>query len=166
MLPQQIFLLEKLTTWPTSSDLEAEWRRRNEAMDAIRMYCDVREGGPGRGRRCAKQPPSGGQDVAMNDLPAHPSTAEQSPFSPSKEALREAENHIRNAEKPLGCFQCYGNGSEADERRLKHWSRHKHVLRHFRATHLEDRHCNYCDMPVEHEMGWRRHAHEKHKLKT
>jgi hypothetical protein len=62
MLPQQIFLLEKLTTWPTSLSLEAEWRRRNEAVEAVRMYCDVREGGPRRGRRYKKQahPPTDG----------------------------------------------------------------------------------------------------------
>ncbi|KAJ5950701.1 uncharacterized protein N7479_009114 [Penicillium vulpinum] len=158
MLPQQIFLLEKLTTWPTSESLEAEWRRRNEAVDAVRMYCDVREGGPRRGRRYPKQPPSGGQDIAMNDFPAHPSTAAQSPLSPSQEALRNAGNHIpkdENDGKPLGCFQC-----------LKVYSRHKHVLRHFRATHLEDRHCDYCNEPVEDEMVLRRHAQENHGLKT
>lgn len=57
-----------------------------------------------------------------------------------------------------GMLPMLRNSSEAYERRLKHWSRHKHVLRHFRATHLEDRHCNYCDEPVDnvtrrHQLG-------------
>jgi hypothetical protein len=49
---------------------------------------------------------------------------------------------------------------------MKHYSRHKHLLRHFRDTHLDDRHCKYCNILVEHEDGLRRHAHEKHRLKT
>lgn len=166
MLPQQIFLLGKLTTWPTSLSLEAEWTRRNEAVEAVRMYCDVREGGPRRGRRYPGPPPPARKNIAVNSVPAQVSTTNQSPSLPSEEALRKAGTHIRTAIKPLGCFQCYGNTVEPDERRMKHYSRHKHVLRHFRATHLDDRYCNYCNKPVEHEMGLRRHAHKKHRLKT
>lgn len=166
MLPQQISLLGKLTTWPTSLSLEAEWKRRNDAVNAVRMYCDVREGGPRRGRRCPKRPPPAGKYIAANGVQAPDSTTDQSGLSPSEEALREAGAHIQRAIKPLGCFQCYGNLVESDERRMKHYSRHKHLLRHFRAAHLDDRCCNFCNEPVEHEMGLRRHAHEKHRLKT
>jgi hypothetical protein len=51
MLPEQIFLLEKLMIWPTSLSLEREWKRRNEVVEAVRIYCRVREGRPRRGRR-------------------------------------------------------------------------------------------------------------------
>lgn len=166
MLPQQISLLGKLTTWPTSLSLEAEWTRRNEAVDAVRMYCDVREGGPRRGRRRASRPPTTRKDITATSIRTPVSTTDQSLSSPSEEALRKAETHIQKAIKPLGCFQCYGNMDESDERRMRHYSRHKHLLRHFRDTHLDDRRCNYCNKPVEHEMGLRRHAHEKHRLKT
>lgn len=51
MLPEQIDLLEKLFTWPTSHLLKAEWQRRNAAVAAISQYCGHLEGGPLRGRR-------------------------------------------------------------------------------------------------------------------
>lgn len=163
MLPQQIILLEKLMTWPTSSSLEREWSRRNEAVEAVRMYCGVREGGPRRGRRPKR--PIIAESVAINDTATVGSTQPALP-PPRDETLRKAKAHIEMATKPLGCFQCYGNIGESDERRLKHYSRHKHLLRHFRATHLDERHCNFCNETVEHEMALRRHAHDKHGLKT
>lgn len=51
-MPSELVILnEKLMTWPMSDSIEAEWRRRNEAVEAVRVYCDVLEGGPPRGRR-------------------------------------------------------------------------------------------------------------------
>lgn len=49
MLSEQIDLLEKLLTWPTSHSLEAERQRRNAAVAAISQYCHHLEGGPLRG---------------------------------------------------------------------------------------------------------------------
>lgn len=49
MLPGQIYLLDKLMTWPTSMSLEDEWKRRSEAINAITAYCRVEEGGPREG---------------------------------------------------------------------------------------------------------------------
>jgi hypothetical protein len=164
MLPQQIFLLEKLMTWPTSRSLELEWRRRNEAVEAVRMYCGVREGGPRRGRR--PRMPILVDDVATPIPHTLASTQAPSPSLLREDALRKADVHVRTAAKPLGCFQCYGNIEESDVRRMKHYTRHKHLLRHFRDFHLDDRRCNYCNKPVEDEKGLRRHAHEKHRLKT
>jgi hypothetical protein len=70
MLPKQILLMERLTTWPTTLSVEVEWTRRNEAVEAVRMYCDVLEGGPHRGRRYKKQTTSTKNDTSMrNDLP-------------------------------------------------------------------------------------------------
>lgn len=156
MLPQQIFLLERLMTWPTSLSLEVEWRRRNEAVEAVRMYCDVREGGPCQGRQSPKRPAPAKEDIPMNDAPADISTADQSPSSPSGEALREVETHIQAAKKPLGCFQCYRNIDESNERRMKHYSHHKHLLRHFRDIHLDDRHCNYCNKTARRNKVFKR----------
>ncbi|KAJ6070739.1 hypothetical protein N7467_012058 [Penicillium canescens] len=164
MLPEQIFLLEKLMTWPTSLSLEREWKRRNEAVEAVRMYCRVREGGPRRGRRPKKPVPR--DDLVPHSPPTPASTQTTVPSLPREDALRKAEAHVQAAAKPLGCFQCFGNLEESDDRRMKHYSRHKHLLRHFRDTHLDDRHCKYCDILVEQEDGLRRHAHEKHRLKT
>ncbi|KAJ5098530.1 hypothetical protein N7532_005531 [Penicillium argentinense] len=164
MLPEQIFLLEKLMTWPTSLSLEREWKRRNEAVEAVRMYCRVREGGPRRGRR--PKNPTCRDSLSPHSAPTPASTQIPMSYLPREAALRRAEEHIQAAAKPLGCFQCFGNLEESEDRRMKQYSRHKHLLRHFRTTHLDDRHCKYCKMSVEHEDGLRRHAHEKHRLKT
>jgi hypothetical protein len=157
MLPEQIFLLEKLTTWPTTLSLEAEWTRRNEAVEALRMYCDVLEGGPRRGRRYAKRRTLAKDDTTVNGDDALPPTVIQPPHTPREEGMREAGTSTERTSKPLQCFQCDG---------MKHYSRHKHLLRHFRDTHLNDRHCNHCNEAVEHEMGLLRHVHDKHGLKT
>ncbi|KAJ5737405.1 uncharacterized protein N7483_002530 [Penicillium malachiteum] len=164
MLPQQIFLLEKLMTWPTSRSLEQEWKRRNEAVEAVRMYCGVREGGPRRGRRPNRPIPV---KNTATDSPATLASAQAvSPSLQREDALQRAEAHVQTALKPLGCFQCFGNREESDQRRLKHYSRHKHLLRHFRDTHIDDRHCNFCNELVDDEMIWRRHTHHNHRLKT
>lgn len=166
MLPQQIFLLEKLTTWPTTQSLEAEWTRRNEAVEAVRMYCDVREGGPRRGRRYPVQPCFTKNNIPAVGISGTVRPNDRLPPVPSEESPPEAETSFRPTVKPLGCFQCYGNIDEPNERLKKHYSRHAHLLRHFRDTHLDDRLCNYCNREFEHEMGMRRHAHEIHGLKT
>ncbi|KAE8371057.1 hypothetical protein BDV26DRAFT_299140 [Aspergillus bertholletiae] len=168
LLPQQIYLLGKLMTWPTSLSVEAEWQRRNEATEAVRLYCDVLEGGPRRGRRPKRIVPV--KEPRMHSLPREEVTAPtESPLltpSPSQHeiALQEAGEDIRTAAKPRACFQCYGNPAGCDNRRLKQYSRHKGLLRHFRAVHLDDRHCNYYNEPVDNEMCWRRHTVDNHRL--
>ncbi|KMP02526.1 hypothetical protein CIRG_10349 [Coccidioides immitis RMSCC 2394] len=37
MPPAQISLLKKLLTWPKSDSLEDEWRRHNEAVEAVKL---------------------------------------------------------------------------------------------------------------------------------
>ncbi|BDD63414.1 hypothetical protein MAP00_008306 [Monascus purpureus] len=168
LLPQQIHLLGKLMTWPTSLSVEAEWQRRNEATEAVRLYCDVLEGGPRRGRRPKQTVPV--KEPRKPSLPREEVIAPtESPLltpSPSQHeiALQEAGEDIRTAAKPRACFQCYGNPAGCDNRRLKQYSRHKGLLRHFRAVHLDDRHCNYCNEPVDNEMYWRRHTVDNHRL--
>ncbi|KAL4810583.1 hypothetical protein BDV18DRAFT_127695 [Aspergillus unguis] len=168
LLPQQIYLLGKLMTWPTSMSVEAEWQRRNEATEAVRLYCDVLEGGPRRGRRPK-------QTVPVKEPPTHNPPKEEVmapaqilPFAPSRSpheiALQEAGEDIRIAGKPRACFQCYGNPAGIDNRRLKQYSRHKGLLRHFRDVHLDDRHCNYCNESLDNEMYWRRHTVDTHRL--
>jgi hypothetical protein len=46
MLPEQIYLLKKLLTWPTSHSLEDKWQWQNTAAKAVMQYCPVLEGGP------------------------------------------------------------------------------------------------------------------------
>ena len=167
LLPQQIHLLGKLMTWPTSLSVEVEWQRRNEATEAVRLYCDVMEGGPRRGRRPKRTVPV--QETRMHSPPREVMAPDQPPLlgpSPSRHeiALQEAGKDIQSAVKPRACFQCYGNPTGFDNRRLKQYSRHKGLLRHFRAEHLDDRHCNYCNESLDSEMYWRRHTVDNHRL--
>jgi hypothetical protein len=155
MLPKQIFLLEKLTTWPTTLSVEAEWTRRNEAVEAVRMYCDIFEGGPRRGRRYTKKATSTREAITMRNY--SPQTITAAPSLSAEEGRSSAEAPTREATKTFKCFQCYG---------MKHYSRHKNLLRHFRDSHLSDRQCNQCNEAVEHEMGLRRHMQDNHGLKT
>jgi hypothetical protein len=46
--------------------------------------------------------------------------------------------------------------------RAKQSSRHRDLLRHLRAVHLDDRHCNYYNESVGNKMYWRRHNVDKH----
>ncbi|KAE8413590.1 hypothetical protein BDV36DRAFT_286879 [Aspergillus pseudocaelatus] len=158
LLPQQIYLVGKLMTWPIFLSVEAEWQRRNEATEAVRLYCDVLEGGPRRGRR-----PNGLLPREEVIVPTESSLPIPSP-SRHEIALQEAGEDIRTAAKPRACFQCYGNPAGCGNRCLKQYSRHKGLLRHFRAVYLDDRHCNYCNEPVDNEMYWRRHTVDNHRL--
>lgn len=120
MLPDQIYLLEKLLTWPTSRSLEAEWQRRNVAVMAITKYCSVREGGPLRGRSKRKAPSEGFDDeqpaMRKHNVGGH-CRLDLSP--PPKNILQKAEEHIRTAERPKKCFQCYGDDKLPDHRRAQ-----------------------------------------------
>ena len=162
MPPELVTLNEKLMTWPTSDSIEAEWRRRNEAVEAVRVYCDVLEGGPPRGRRplavnYVKE------DVVMEDAPVTTATA----LSERDRSFRAAEEHIRTASEPLCCFQCYADPGQADSRRLKHYPYHRNLVRHFRDWHLDDRRCNFCgDQAGDflQEMHWKAHVCNAHRL--
>lgn len=133
--------------------------RRNEAVEAVRMYCDVLEGGPRRGRRYAKQPTTAKNDATVGSDSDYspPCAVTRAPFVSAEERILEAETSTRADTKPLVCFQCYG---------MKHYSRHKHLLRHLRNTHLNDRYCNQCNKAVEYKMSLRRHLQDSHGLKT
>ncbi|KAI9046104.1 uncharacterized protein KD926_003942 [Aspergillus affinis] len=126
------------------------------------MYCDVLEGGPRRGRRPKRTVPVD-NDIQMDDAPREdvappaPSLSPSPSPSPHEIALRKADDDIRKADKPRVCFQCYGNPAGLDNQRIQQYSRHKGLLRHFRTVHLDDRHCNYCNESLDHEMQWRRH---------
>lgn len=167
MLPEQINLLEKLLTWPTSHSLEAEWQRRNTAVFAISQYCCYLEGGPLRGRR--KRPaPSDEPDEEQTTLEVRTTkTASVSPEMSQEELLLEkAERYIRKAKKPRRCYQCYGDTLLPVHRRIQKYSEYKSTLRHFREKHLKDRRCHMCSEDLLHEMHLRRHAEDVHRLAT
>lgn len=156
MLPQQIYLLEKLTTRPTTSSLEDEWRRRSEAINAVTAYCHVQEGGPRRGRKPKQPGPHSTRPVSGN-ANTQPSTI-----------LQDTLKHLSQAERPVVCFLCYGNPRLSDDRRVKRYSRPQDMTRHFRG-HLkqinrnEQIKCGLCGMQLEHKMHLQNHARITHR---
>ncbi|OJD21254.1 hypothetical protein ACJ73_07407 [Blastomyces percursus] len=167
MLPAQIHLFSKPLTWPTSRSVEEELRRRDAGAEAVRMCCGVLEGGPRRGRRPkapAPSPPlSPTQTLKTND--------EVSPEAWS-DSLRAAEEHIRDAKQPRGCFECYAHPGSSDHQRIHRYSRPADLGRHFRDDHLlhlkdaEPAWCSWCEIKVEHKMHVQNHAKMVHRICT
>ncbi|EDN02645.1 predicted protein [Histoplasma mississippiense (nom. inval.)] len=92
----QIHLLEKLLTWPTSDSLDDEWRRRNEAVEAVRQYCGFLEGGPLRGRP-KRAIPSDGPPSA--DIPPQKKTRQEG--RPVSSLAGEEVPHSRWPPRPI-----------------------------------------------------------------
>ncbi|OJD12082.1 hypothetical protein AJ78_07259 [Emergomyces pasteurianus Ep9510] len=167
MQPEQIDLLEKLLTWPTSHSLEAEWRRRNAAVAAISQCCCHLEGGPLRGRRKRPAPSNEPDEEHMAMEGRTTKIASISPkISKEQLLLENAGNYIRKAKKTRRCFQCYGNNLLSVHHRTHKYSEYKSTLRHFQEKHLEDRRCHMCNEDLLHEMHLRRHAEDVHRLTT
>jgi hypothetical protein len=104
MLPEQVNLLEKLMTWPTSALIEAEWQQRNEAVEAVRVYCNVLKGGPRQGRR-PKATVLVEEDTVMEGV----LTELAKPLSKQDQSFWLAEEHLKQAPEPSCCFQCFSN---------------------------------------------------------
>jgi hypothetical protein len=155
MPPEHISLVEKLFTWPTSDSLEDEWKRRNEAVEAVRLYCGFPEGGPLWGRPKRAVPLDDDEDQDMCPPTAKKREGEQPTLSTWDAKLSATKEHIEKAPKPKTCFQCF-----------KKYSDHNGVKRHFRTSHLEDRKCNYCDVALLHQMHLQSHAEQIHRLRT
>jgi hypothetical protein len=152
MPPEHINLVEKLFTWPISDSLENEWKRRNDGVEAVRLYCGFPEGGPLRGRPKRAAPLD---DEDQDISPPPPKKKEEPTCSPWDAKLCVIDKHTKTVPKPRACFQC-----------LKKYSDYNGVKRHFKTSHLKDRKCNYCDVTILHEMHLRRHAGEIHQLQT
>jgi hypothetical protein len=152
--PQQIHLLEKLMTWPTSRSVEDELRRRDAGVEAVRVYCGVFEGGPRRGRRPKKSAP----DVVTD---TDTKTVEQPDLPPWDDFIRATRDHIRLVHRPRACFQC-----------LKWYNRPQDVGRHFRDDHLrylsdqDPTKCNFCDVLLDNKIHLKAHGKIVHGTHT
>lgn len=159
MLPEQIHLLEKLVTWPTSLSLEAEWRRRNQAINAVTAYCRVEEGGSRRGRKPKRLDQNTGQ-------PANENLNEEAHLT---SLLNTTHEHLRQARRPEACFLCYGNSKLSIYRRTKRYNRPQDLTRHFRQDHLERLdekepvNCGLCRVRLRHRSHLQNHAHIVHR---
>jgi hypothetical protein len=165
MLPQQIHLLEKLMTWPMSQSLEDEARRRSEAVDAVRAYCNVEEGGSRRGRKPKQQD----QQVAREAGGEMVEEEDEDVQSQSQGRLSFTLDHLRHARRPLVCFLCFGNTKAPVHKRTKRYNRPQDLTRHFRDDHLkalgdgERTECEICQVPLENKMHLQSHGHKVHR---
>lgn len=157
MLPEQVDLIAKLMTWPTSRSVEDEWRRRCEAINAVRVYCGVLEGGRRRGRRPKPSMPQAGRAACGEEK-------EEDAPSPAEVLLRSTLEHLQQAQKPLACFQCFGSQKLPVHRRTKLYSRTQDLTRHFRTEHLENRECYFCEMRLHDKMHLQYHAKAIHRV--
>ena len=105
-------------------------------------------------KRCVPKP-------AICETPTSMSDVDDDPFE-------KAKKHILTSPKPERCFQCYGDPSLPEHRRLQTWSRYDATVRHFRTKHLQERRCKFCDDggDIVTQMHWQNHASTVHRLKT
>jgi hypothetical protein len=138
---EQIHLVEKVFTWPTSDSLEDEWKYCNEAVKTSTLYCGFLEGGPLRGRPKRSAPLLDHEDQQVCPATPKREKRERPTVSAWEEKLGVTKKHIEDAPQPRACFQC-----------LKEYFDHNGVKRHFKKSHLTDRKCNYCDVSIQHEV--------------
>ena len=167
MLSDQIHLLKKLLTWPTSHSLEAEWQRWNVAVMKVTKYCSVHEEDLLQGQPKWK---AATEDFDNEQTATHRYNADEhcmlDLFSSQDNMLQKAEKHIRTAEQLKECCQCYGDDKLSDHCQAQKWMKYKLTIRHFQSKHLNDQCCNFCKINLLHEMHLRNHAVAVHYLIT
>ena len=168
MPSQQADLLAKLTSLPESRSIKSELRRRCIAIDSVRNYCSVDEGGPCRG--CKPKPVYRSASQVTLDRRARVTVA-TTIEAREAERLEAARDHIEHADKPLACFQCFGEETKPVGKRTQRWKQTSGLNRHFRDYHLspyvDDNkpvHCNYCKVMLDNKMHFQRHASDIHRV--
>ncbi|CCF42280.1 C2H2 finger domain-containing protein [Colletotrichum higginsianum] len=158
--PAQKRLLAALTA-PLIATLEDQYKRRDNAIDAVSAYCLVQEG-------CTTHRP---RSQSKDSLPKTPSSgSEVSPLS-----LATLSVYARNkTERPRRCFLCIGQAHclLPDDPRvdnlIQEFYSSNSLTRHFKRKHLskmkaDDKiECKVCKMPLVHRMHLQRHAFEVH----
>lgn len=162
MLPEQISLLEKLMTWPTSLSLEAEQQRRSDAIKAVQIYCGVEEGGTPRGRKPTKV------KAEFQEVGTH-SVKDRPPPSPTTALVSSTREHLEHADRPVVCFLYFGNPRLSLNRRTWRYNRPQDLTRHFRRDHLkilranDAAECHLCRLPFKCKTQLQNHAYTIHR---
>lgn len=166
MHPLQLLLLQRLLSFLTSNSVEDEWKRRDDAVDAVVQYCGVLEGGPLRGRPKQTGSKSMSLTPSNDDLGGSPNT--ETYLSPRDELFRTTNKHLIEASKPRVCFQCFSNEELPDGTRCRVFYDAGCVTRHFHARHLNEDplKCNYCEVSMLHRMAFQRHASDIHRVES
>jgi hypothetical protein len=159
--PAQKRLMEALTA-PLVNTLEAQYWRRDNAIDAVVAYCVVEEG-------CAVP-----QRYAVSTGPTDRSRNPDPPAeSPVYVALMSV--FVRDEkERPRKCFLCVGKALtlSPDDHQIGDLIREFYtsgdLSKHFRRKHLsnlqddDSSHCQACDMTLDHKMHLQNHARRIH----
>ena len=149
--PAQRHLITTILSEPGSS-LEAEYCRRNNAIQAVIDYCCVEEG---RTRR--KNEPT----VATLSTKAHVG-----------DEIANAIRIVNQAKRPRICFLCLGNTRLTSEQRVYAFYTSSDLSKHVRRAHLsamdpnEPADCKLCNTTLTHKMHFQRHALEAHGTVT
>ncbi|KAK1840387.1 C2H2 finger domain-containing protein [Colletotrichum chrysophilum] len=161
--PAQKRLLAKLTA-PLVTTLEGQYRRRDDAINAVSVYCSVQEGCTVRRSRPLSTPKAALSDPPYNLLEGGPLyLATLSVFVTSEK------------QRPRRCFICIGQAMDLppdDKDRLDDLAREFYtsndLTKHFRRKHLSkvtDGNrvgCKVCDITLEHKMHLQNHAYKIH----
>ncbi|KAM5357705.1 hypothetical protein ACJZ2D_015990 [Fusarium nematophilum] len=166
--PAQERLLQALTA-PVADTIEAEYRRRNNAILAVMAYCPIQEGPSrrtGSTARSNKSSVSGRPKATDGELKTN-------------DAISAAITsvYVRNpSERSRRCFLCVerattlGSCDPDIERLIKSFYSAGDLSKHFKRHHLsniqddEKLHCRLCDLPLDHKMHLQNHAETVHGI--
>lgn len=157
--PAQKRLMAALTA-PPATDLEGQYRRRDDAIVAVMTYCTVEE-------RCTV--PRRNTALPKQGRP------KQSPPHASLMDAAMVSVFVRNKkDRPRRCFLCVGKARSLPpedplvEEFIHEFYTSGDVSKHFRRKHLKNlsdndsSDCPACDITLDHKMHLQRHALEIH----
>ena len=160
--PAQKHLVQALSA-PSDNTLEGQYRRRNDAMDAVITYCVVEEG----------------STIRRSTVSAVKSSQGATTSDPQESHLRLALRSVlitEKTERARRCFMCVGKAlSVAPDDAILDDLLHEFymasdVTKHFRRRHLsrlqdDDKiYCQVCQKWLEHKMHFQNHALRAHGL--
>lgn len=169
--PLQLLLMQRLLSYLTSDSVEDEWKRRDDAVEAVVQYCDVLEGGLLRGRPKQSIPKSAVVDDPIQqtqNLSHMEDRTDNVPITARDKLFLERRKHLSKHPKPRACFQCFADESQPDDIRCRMFYDHGCVIRHFDARHLHQTpfKCNWCEVSFVHTMFFQRHVQDLHRLES
>ncbi|KAH6974005.1 hypothetical protein EDB80DRAFT_595661 [Ilyonectria destructans] len=163
--PAQRRLVQALTA-PSNNTLEDQYRRRDNAMDAVIAYCIVEEGQTVRRTNTSSTEPS--RRATPGDAPAE---------SPLHVAMMSIFVKTER-ERPRRCFVCVGKAlslapdDAAVEDLIREFYTAGDLSKHFRRRHLSNLrdgdgiYCKVCKLSLDHKMHFQNHAMRVHGLKS
>ncbi|KAK7211968.1 hypothetical protein V2G26_019146 [Clonostachys chloroleuca] len=164
----QKYLVQALAA-KCDNTIEGYYRRRNDAINAIIIYCTVEEGPTMRRNNTSSAKP---QHIYCKD------TQEEDPLQKALKTALKAVRVKTEKERPRYCFLCVGKALtlQPGDPLIKDLAREFYTsgdtVKHFRRRHLsilEDHHviyCRVCDETLEHKRHLQNHGLKRHGLKT